>query len=233
MNKFDGISFDGKSIEDFLTTENTKEIHKISQDKYYPKQRRSNLHMETKEPHGDVHAATQTELNKANLEANLKKATTQNQKIIALLLGGGTVTSTIVAQHLNVSPSWCANLLLKLYKSALGNFINRTGDAIHGFSHKLTATGLNLTPARAFELVKAKPIKHIKKPTTHKAWAEPSEPFSFGMGAVKGMADAAEAGYRVTASEFDTAIQEAVEEVGKKLNVNISGKVEVVFRWES
>ena len=135
-------------------------------------------------------------------------------------MGGGTVTSKTVAQHLGVNKSWCANILGKLYKSALAtNYIVRQGNRTTGFFHTLSPAGLNLTPQDAFNL-----SGDMSNP-------KPTLP-DVDVSAVKGVAKATEAEYKVTASEFDAAIHEAVEEIGKKFNVNVSGKVEVVFRWE-
>lgn len=148
MQDFNGITIGGKSVEDFLTDEKTKEINEAKQDKYYPKKKGRDKYMEHKEPNGEVKVAPQSALNRTNLESNLLKAKELKDKLVYYLLAGRMLTAPDVSNKLKVHQTTVGLAFRKLLKSKFGQHIEvgRIGKAK---SYTLTVTGRSIKPGNA------------------------------------------------------------------------------------
>ena len=142
--------------------------------------------METKEKNGRVQTAPQSELNKMNLKANIEKAKTRVEKVLAHLLAEHALKSKQVAEAMQIHASDAASMLRGIYKSNLGRYMIREGNASKGYIFHMDAGGLELTPEQALKIYRQKtkkaeyvditqpipgeqpepiePIKHIREP---------------------------------------------------------------------
>ncbi len=162
--EFDGITVGGKSVESYLMEDSDKEIGEVIENtrKVSIKKRRLK-YMETKEPNGKVTNVPQHEINHINLEANIKKAKTRIERVLAHLLSGETITAKRLVEIMQVNPTDAATLLRTIYKSNLGEFVLRGGNASKGYEYSMIEAGRNLLPEQAYEILKSKKTAKLRE----------------------------------------------------------------------
>ena len=167
-----GITVGGKDLKEHLQKEAAKEAGEaLEETKVYPKKRGSKVrYMEQKQKAGEVKRSSQASLNIINLEANVAKAKMHAHKIICYLLAEKLMTSQEVTELLSIRPSDSATILRKIYGSALGQYVVRTGSRGSGFRYQFNDEALNLAPRDAIHLYtqrKPAPKKESKTVTSN------------------------------------------------------------------
>lgn len=177
MGEFDRVSYDGKSIEDYLLDEKTKEIVATMDDKYYVKKKGRVKHMDAKEKHGAVEHTPQSEINALNLSNNITTSKTRADKVIMRLLAGQRLTSHAVVKYMGLRASDAASLLRLVWKSGLEPFCMREGTGGKGYFYSFKPAGLELKPAQAIHFFKTiGEERSTPQPTLEKEKKEKEKP---------------------------------------------------------
>lgn len=255
--KWNGIQVDGKPLSSYFEAEGEKEnkqaITEEIKDKTKTKRRVyiREKHQTKKGRSGKMTTLPQEKLNQTNLENNLTKAKSFKEEIIYYLLSGQKFTATDLQTHyekrgkrMGRQPIW--NCLSNLMRTNLAQYVERKREKKNGnvqFRYWFNSEGVQLQPEGAFELskhyikgrgpgqVKGKKKKPGPKPKTTPAQrrAAKGSPVQREIDILKSNLDKV----KEITSELMTKAGFGPElNTGADLNLNVTGKVDVVFSFK-
>jgi hypothetical protein len=228
---WDGITVDGKPLNDFFTDQAVKDLPAVIEDEQKLKKNKKRRIYIRQKPDSEkqrrskMTTADQATLNQQNLVSLLENTEAIAKRIVIYLLAGKDFTGQEFQEWqakkgkmLSKQQVW--SLLSSICRSGLGDFISRRKEVYKGnkmFRYALIPEGRILTPEQAFELLKQAPKPKSKKVVKKKAPVEKSKPKK------------REPRQSPDVGDVEINIKDALQ---TDLNLNVNGRVDVYFHFK-
>jgi len=183
LSKWAGVTYDGKSLDDYFSEEKEKEkdkeiIENIKTETKHRKKIRAKARYDNyTRGASKMTNLPQNQVNKEYLEKFLDRAKGLKQQVVLLLISGGEWYADKMIEVLESKKKYSKqqiwNVLSDIMRCEFSNYIKRRKVVIEGnkqYEYRCTDEGCNLTPKEAHELAatKKKKTKSILKPAKKK-----------------------------------------------------------------
>jgi len=232
-----GVTAGSMTLEELIAEEESKEMgEQLTPDNVIPYHKGRGRYKETKEPNGATRILTRREINAENWEKIMENEKTIEGVIASLLLSGREVSGREImnncVRQLNITKKMYSQRSTYVYhKTDFGKFIESRRDG-KGASYKLVSAALECKVEELLHFVYKGNVKGRETILEHHKGLRPYlESSEKKEDQVKEKSKKPEPPSKETSSGIATAINNVVaQELG--VNVSVSGRVEIVFKWE-